>query len=119
MAYDEVLARRVRQVIAARTQAAEIKMFGGLCFLVNTHMVVGVTEHGLLLKVGKEQVEDAVARGGTQPTMGERVMTGMVRLGEPVLERDGLEAWVLPMVEAALARTPKPPKKLKSHPGRP
>jgi TfoX/Sxy family transcriptional regulator of competence genes len=91
-------------------------MFGALCFLVNTHMVVGVTEHGLLLKVGKEQVEDAVARGGTRPTMGERVMTGMVRIGEPILERDGLDAWVRPMIDAALARKPKPPKKAKPRP---
>jgi TfoX/Sxy family transcriptional regulator of competence genes len=116
VAYDEALARRVQEVIGARAEVAEIKMFGGLCFLVNTHMVVGVTEHGLLLKVGKDQVEDAVARGGTRPVMGERVMTGMVRIGEPVLERDGLEAWMVPMVEAALARKPKPPKKPKPQP---
>ena len=113
MAYDEALAQRVREVIASRAETTEIKMFGGLCFLVNTHMVVGVTPHGLLLKVAKEQVDDAVARGGTRPTMGERMMTGMVRIGEPILERDGLEAWVLPMVEAALTRKPKPPKKPK------
>jgi TfoX/Sxy family transcriptional regulator of competence genes len=119
VAYDETLAQRVREVIASRAEPTEIKMFGGLCFLVNTHMVVGVTAQGLLLKVSKEQVEEALARGGTRPTMGERVMTGMVRIGEPVLERDGLEAWVLPMVEAALASKPKPPKKPKSRPGPP
>jgi TfoX/Sxy family transcriptional regulator of competence genes len=118
VAYDEALARRVREVIAARAEPAEIRMFGGLCCLVNTHMVAGVTQHGLLLKVGKEQLADAVARGGTQPVMGERVMTGMVRIGEPVLERDGLDVWVLPMVEAALARTPKSPKKPKPRPER-
>jgi TfoX/Sxy family transcriptional regulator of competence genes len=119
VAYDEALARRVREVITNRAEPTEIKMFGGLCFLVNTHMVAGVTRDGLLLKVSKEQVEDAVARGGTRPMMGERVMTGMVRIGEPVLERDGLAAWVLPMVEAALASKPKPPKKPRSRPGPP
>ncbi|MDT5031344.1 MAG: hypothetical protein QOC94_1515 [Actinoplanes sp.] len=116
MGYDEALAQRVREVITSRAEPTEINMFGALCFLVNTHMVVGVTEHGLLLKVGKEQVEDAVARGGTRPTMGERVMTGMVRIGEPILERDGLDAWVRPMIDAALARKPKPPKKAKPRP---
>ena len=114
MSYNEALARHVHEVIATRAEPVEIKMFGALCFMVNTHMVVGVTQHGLLLKVGKEQVEEAVARGGTRPVMGERMMTGMVRIGEPVLDRDGLETWVLPMVEAALARKPKPPKKPKS-----
>jgi len=43
MAYDEGLAERVREVIATRAEADEIKMFGGLCFMVNTHMAVGVT----------------------------------------------------------------------------
>lgn len=110
MAYDEELARRVRAVIATRAEFDEITMFGGLCFLVNTHMAVGVTEHGLLLKVGKELVDDAVARGGTVPMMGERVMTGMVRIDEAVIARDGLETWVLPRVEVALELPPKPPK---------
>lgn len=114
MAYDEGLAQRVREVIAARAEYTEITMFGGLCFMVNTHMAVGVTQHGLLLKVPGDVVEDAVARGGTRPRMGERVMTGMVQVGEAVLERDGLDAWVLPRVEAALARPPKPPKRPKA-----
>jgi len=111
MAYDEGLAERVREVIATRAEADEIKMFGGLCFMVNTHMAVGVTGEGLLLKVGKEHVADAIARGGTQPMMGDRVMTGVVRIGEDVLECDGLDEWVLPWVEAALALPPKPPKR--------
>jgi hypothetical protein len=48
--------------------------------------------------------------------MGERVMTGIVRIGEPVLERDGLDVWVLPMVEAALARTPNPRRRRSPRP---
>jgi hypothetical protein len=112
MAYDEGLAQRVRDVIAARADHDEIKMFGGLCFMVNTHMVVGVTAQGLLLKVGKDVVDDAVARGGTRPRMGEREMTGMVSIGDAVIERDGLQAWVLPRVDAALALPPKPGKKM-------
>jgi TfoX/Sxy family transcriptional regulator of competence genes len=111
MAYDEELAQRVREVIATRAEFDEVKMFGGLCFMVNTHMTVGVTEHGLLLKVGKELVDDAVARGGTVPMMGERVMTGVVRIDEDVIARDGIEAWVLPRIEVALGLPPKPPKK--------
>lgn len=110
MTYDAALADRVRDVIASRAEVTEIRMFGGLCFMVNTHMVAGVTGHGLLLKAGREVLEEAAARGATRPVMGERVMTGMVRVSEPVLERDGLAAWVLPMVEAALAKPAKPPR---------
>ncbi len=44
MAYDEELAGRIRAAVEAATGPAgyrEIKMFGGLCWTVNTHMAVG------------------------------------------------------------------------------
>ncbi len=111
MAYDEALAERVRRVIGERSPFDEIRMFGGLCFMVNTHMAVGISSRGgLLVKASAGEAEGFVARGAVPAAMGARTMTGMVRVDEEVLERDGLEAWVLPMVEAALDRAPRPSK---------
>lgn len=43
MAYNEKLADRVREIIAATyTNIEEKAMFGGLCFMVNDKMCVGV-----------------------------------------------------------------------------
>lgn len=111
MAYDEALAERVRECVAQRAEPDEIKMFGGLCFMVNTHLAVGVGGDGLLLKVGKDAVEETIGRGATQAMMGERVMTGVVHVEERLLEGPALEEWVLPSVETALALPPKPAKK--------
>ena len=41
MASDEVLAARVRDALAERTEFTEKAMFGGLASLVNTHMACG------------------------------------------------------------------------------
>jgi hypothetical protein len=41
MAYDEHLADRVRELIASLTAFDELKMFGGLTFMVNTDMNCG------------------------------------------------------------------------------
>lgn len=107
MAYDEALAQRVRELVAERAEFDEIKMFGGLGFMVNTHLAVGVSgEGGLMLKVADEA--SARERGATPMEMRGRPMTGWVRVQGDAVEP--LDDWVLPQVEAALALPPKPPK---------
>ncbi len=51
MAYDEGLAHRVRELLEARPDASEKKMFGGLCFLVNGHMACGIVKSELMVRV--------------------------------------------------------------------
>jgi hypothetical protein len=43
MAYDPVLAERVREELARQVDFTERKMFGGLSFLVNGNMCCGIT----------------------------------------------------------------------------
>lgn len=114
MAYDEGLADRVRTLVSQRAEHDEIKMFGGLAFMVNTHMAVGITRDELMIKVGKEGVDEAIARGASQMMMGERAMSGMVSVPALVVDdEDALRSWVDPAVDAALALPPKAPKKPK------
>lgn len=115
MAYSEALAERVRGVIGA--DHGEIKMFGGLAFMVNTHMAVGLTGDDLMFRVERDEYDATLARGAEEMRMGERVMAGMVRVrGDLVATDDALRGWVGPAVASALARPPKPPKKAKSRP---
>jgi len=115
MAFDEKLADRIRAAVAAvagPTGYREITMFGGLCWTVNTHMAVGATESDLMVHVGKEGVETALADGARPATMGERTMGGVVLVAAADLpDADALDAWVAPAVERARARPPKKPKK--------
>lgn len=112
MAYSEALAERVRGVIDA--EHSEMKMFGGLAFMVNTHLAVGLGGDGLLLRVAQEEYDAALARGAEVMRMGERVMAGMVYVpGDLVATDERLREWVGPGVASALARPPKPPKRPK------
>lgn len=115
MTYDEHLADRIRAAVEAAAGPAgcrEIKMFGGLCWTVNTHMAVGAAGDDLMVHVGKEGVDAALENGARPATMGERTMGGVVLIAPADLsDAAALDAWVGPAVERALA---KPPKKAKA-----
>jgi TfoX/Sxy family transcriptional regulator of competence genes len=68
MAYDEALAGRVRKVFAKRKVAfAEKRMMGGLCFLVDDKMCVGVEKERLMVRLDPEVYEQALQRKGCAP----------------------------------------------------
>jgi hypothetical protein len=62
MAYSEDLAERVREALAGERKVREIKMMGGLCFMVAGHMAVGVIGDELMVRVGPERYERALKR---------------------------------------------------------
>ena len=49
MAYDEDLADRIRELVAAERGVEEKSMFGGLAFLINGNMSVAVSGRGGLM----------------------------------------------------------------------
>ncbi len=114
MTYDEDLADRVRAAVkgaAGPTGYREIRMFGGLCWTVNTHMAVGAGGNDLMVHVGKDGIDEAREHGARSAAMGERTMGGVVLVAAADLQGPGaLDAWVGPAVERARA---KPPKKSK------
>jgi hypothetical protein len=109
--YDEGLADRIRLAVDAAAGPAgyrEIKMFGGLCWTVNTHMAVGAGDDDLMVYVGKDGIDEALQNGARPATMGERTMGGVVLVSSADLaDTDSLEGWVGPAVERALAKPPK------------
>jgi hypothetical protein len=60
MAVDEKLAERIRKALRRRKGIEEKKTFGGLCFLMNGHMLVGVWEDSMIARLGLEQEEAAL-----------------------------------------------------------
>lgn len=62
MPHDEILADRVRKILARRRGISEKKMFGGLSFLVNGNMACGVEGRKLMVRVGPDAWEDALGR---------------------------------------------------------
>ena len=96
MAYDEALAARVRVTLSGRSGIDERKMFGGLAFMLDGNMCCCVTERGLMVRVGPDGYEDALAQpyAGVMDMTG-RVMQGWVLVGPAGLASDGsLDRWV-------------------------
>ena len=97
MAYDETLAGRIRELLAAEKGLTEQRMFGGLAFLIKGNMAVAANgQGGLLVHVAADEGADLVERPGAQPmVMRGRQMNGWVRVDLDVLgTRRQLETWV-------------------------
>jgi hypothetical protein len=110
MAYDEKLAERLRAVLADEPGVTETKMFGGLAFLLDGNMSVGITGgDDLMVRVGPDEADDSLARPHTKIfDMVGRPMRGWV-LVEPegVKTRKQLAAWVARGVAFARSLPPK------------
>jgi hypothetical protein len=87
MAYSESLAARIRPIVARQRGIAEKKMFGGVGFLLNGNMCVGVWKTSLIARLGPEQAEAALK----QPNVVEFDVTGRPMKGWVMVEADGLE----------------------------
>jgi hypothetical protein len=102
MAYDEDLADRIRELIAAERGIEEKRMFGGLAFLINGNMSVAVSrEGGLMVRVPRDDAEKLLTRDHVEPmVMAGREMRGWLRVS-----LDG--AWVGRGVDYAKSLPPK------------
>ena len=109
MAYDEGLARRVSEAVAGVEGVVERKMFGGLAFMVKGNMAVGILGDRLMVRVGADAYEEALA----EPHCGPMDFTGRPMRGFVVVESEGIEdeaglgEWVGRGVGFALTLPPK------------
>jgi TfoX/Sxy family transcriptional regulator of competence genes len=97
MAYDEDLANRIRELIAAEPDVTEKRMFGGLAFLVSGNMSVAASgQGGLMVRVEPEETDKLLSKPHTRPMeMRGREMQGWVRVDdEGVRTKRQLEPWV-------------------------
>jgi TfoX/Sxy family transcriptional regulator of competence genes len=97
MPYDEDLADRIRELIAAEDDVTEKKMFGGLAFLIGGNMSVSASgQGGLLLRCDPAETEKLVQEPHAEPfEMRGRVMDGWLRVApEGVRTKRQLEPWV-------------------------
>ncbi|MDQ6834584.1 MAG: TfoX/Sxy family protein [Actinomycetota bacterium] len=110
MAYDEHLANRIRELLADQDGVVEMKMFGGLAFLIGGHMSVAASgQGGLLLRVDPEQTDELVQQQHAAPfVMRGREMQGWLRVApEGVKDKRQLMRWVDRGVAHARSLPPK------------
>ena len=97
MAYDEVLAARIRDLIGPDPELTEKKMFGGLAFLIRGHMAISASgQGGALVHVDPARTDEMIATSeATIAVMQGREMPGWLRVDEAGLTTDAdLEPWV-------------------------
>jgi TfoX/Sxy family transcriptional regulator of competence genes len=114
MAYDEDLANRIRELLADEKGITEMKMFGGLAFLINGNMSVGASgQGGLMLRVEPEETDVLAAKPHARPfEMRGKAMQGWLRVdSEGLKTKRQLEPWVRRGVAYARSLPPKKGKK--------
>jgi len=97
MAYNEKLADRVRELISLTHKITEEKkMFGGLCFMVNDKMCVGVEQERLMVRLNPDLYEEVMEKEGCNPMdFTGKVMKGYVFVDiEALNTKKKLEYWI-------------------------
>ena len=109
MTFSESLAERIRQALARRKSVEEMKMFGGVGFLLNSNMVVGVWKESLIVRLGPDAYEECAGRIARQEVRhngpGHEGLGGVEPKG--IEEDDQLSGWI----QGAVKFVGKLPKK--------
>jgi TfoX/Sxy family transcriptional regulator of competence genes len=109
MAYDEALADRVRDLLAARAEVSERKMFGGVAFMVAGNMACGVLGEDLIVRLGEDEAGSALEEDGVRPFdfTGRPMKTTVYVSPERTSEDAGLAEWVEAGADFAASLPPK------------
>jgi TfoX/Sxy family transcriptional regulator of competence genes len=96
MAFNEELAGRIRQALARRKKVEERKMFGGIGFLLNGNLLVGVWKDSLVVRLGPDQAGAALKEAHVSDfNITGRSMKGWVLVGpEGVQDDEQLAGWI-------------------------
>ena len=100
MAYDEDVAQRFRDCLIGLPDVSEMKMMGGVCFLLNGNMIGGthIEKSGapvFMFRVGKNNMAEALARPGARIMInGGRPVSGFIRVEVEGCSEGALSAWI-------------------------
>ncbi len=97
MAYDDILAERVRQHLTTKNLAVEEKMMmGGLTIMVNGKMCVGILKDDLMARIAPEEYENVLlVKGCREMDFTGKPMKGFVFINPEGTDKDeNLEYWI-------------------------
>jgi TfoX/Sxy family transcriptional regulator of competence genes len=111
MAFDDVLAHRLREALRSEDGVVEKRMFGGVAFLVHGNMSVSASgQGGMLVRVDPSTTKELTADPNVHvAVMRGREMPGWLRVDDAGLESAAqLRAWIRRGVAYARSLPPKP-----------
>ncbi len=96
MAYNEHLANRTRELLSGKRNVKEKKMLGGLTFMVNDKMCVGILNDDLMARIDPKNYESALEKPGCREMdFTGRPMKGFVFVSpEGTKSKKGLQYWI-------------------------
>lgn len=109
MAYDEVLAERIEEHIGDHPAVTSKKMFGGVAYMFQGNMAVGVHKDSLMIRFEKEAHDSVMAEPGVAEfdMTGKRMRGWAVVDAEAVADDDTLASWIDRSIEYAESLPPK------------
>ncbi|SEL58442.1 TfoX N-terminal domain-containing protein [Chitinophaga rupis] len=88
MPYNEQLAIRIRKALAGQPALEEKKMMGGLTFMVDGKMCVGIMKDELMCRIDPMEYAEALQRKGCH----EMAFTGRPLKGFVLIAAEGMQA---------------------------
>ena len=88
MPYSDKLADRIRERISHLPKIEEKEMMGGLSFMVNGKMCVGVIGEEMICRIDQDQYEQALEQNGIRPMD----FTGRPMKGWIFVEHEGMKS---------------------------
>ncbi|HET6511152.1 MAG TPA: TfoX/Sxy family protein [Candidatus Kapabacteria bacterium] len=118
MAYSEALAARIRERFAELPNVEEKRMMGGLVFMYNDKMCVGIMQDELMCRVDPARHNELVEKPGCR-TMefanrpAQKVMSGYILIDDSAMKtKKDLNYWIqLALDHNAAAKSSKKKKK--------
>lgn len=88
MAFNEQLNNRIREALADVPHVEEKQMFGGICYMVNDKMCIGVVWDEMMCRIGPDHYEAALEKNGCR----EMLFTGKPMKGYVFVAAEGMQS---------------------------
>lgn len=109
MVYNENLAQVIRESTGMIKSVVEKKMFGGIAFMVNGNMAVGVHKDNLVIRVNKDSHDEFLKRPHIKEfdITGRKMKGWLMLLPEGHSDQKALSNWIKEGIEFAKSLPPK------------
>ncbi|TMI87166.1 MAG: TfoX/Sxy family protein [Bacteroidetes bacterium] len=94
MAYDESLAKRIDELVKGKKGVTRKQMFGGIAYLLNGNMCVGVHKDELIIRYDPKKTEEITTDKHVRPfDITGRPMKGWSLVNKEGTKGSGLDKW--------------------------
>lgn len=112
MAFDQVLAQRMRATLGDQPGISEKRMMGGVCFFLDGNMVSGADrskqgERRFMFRVGRGNDAAAALPQGVPMILGKRAMPGFYFVDGESCDDELLKRWLTIALDHARSLPPK------------